>query len=379
MRSGSRFQRDELAVLVDAWYAGDLDGQEAKCLVNLLEEDPRARQLFVEYGSMLAALEFDAIVDPEPSIDSVLTRTLSAKQVDTGSRRWLALGGACALVSIAIFVTAAYHAFYWLNDKPVAVVTDIHSSLGDAAADDLKADLVNRNGVAVGNEIRWRQELSLEGAQDVFVTFRFETGAELTVQGGTTLRFDHNSVEMDGGRLLGSIPPAATGFTVRTPHGWVRDLGTEFAVHAEEQATHVSVLNGVVDCELISTSGDPKVARLVGGESAKLSPSNNTLATFSAPQESLKALLDHHSGIVGGTGRVKFLSGPPSLPTEKDAFVPDAVGGLPGTSRGPDRLVRPELGSLRPLLSRRQGGGRPVPTGRRLRPVPRRFPANADR
>lgn len=74
-------------------------------------------------------------------------------------------------------------------------------------------------------------------------------GTEVTLQAPSAVKLEAiNQVYLEDGRLLAAVPPAATGFTICTPHGSVVDYGTEFSVEVDpKERTLVEVLKGLVE------------------------------------------------------------------------------------------------------------------------------------
>jgi len=76
---------------------------------------------------------------------------------------------------------------------------------------------------------------------------RFESGSVLHINRFTSVAFvaaAPPAVSMTGGELYVETVPADRGFTVETPHGLVRDLGTRFGVDSGPLGTTVCVLEG---------------------------------------------------------------------------------------------------------------------------------------
>lgn len=75
----------------------------------------------------------------------------------------------------------------------------------------------------------------------------FFCGATLIVEGPAELDIESDwIVSLRKGRLRANVPPAARGFIVRAAGSDIVDLGTEFAVAAEDQNARVEVLDGEI-------------------------------------------------------------------------------------------------------------------------------------
>ncbi len=94
-----------------------------------------------------------------------------------------------------------------------------------------------------------------------YARLRFTNGAEVLVQGPASFEpVGVDALQLTLGRLVGTCDtPQSRGFTVRTPHGGVVDLGTEFAVVAREGDTDIHVFDGLV--EVVSREDAPRVRR----------------------------------------------------------------------------------------------------------------------
>jgi hypothetical protein len=67
---------------------------------------------------------------------------------------------------------------------------------------------------------------------------RFAGGADVILEGPATFRIDDRDTgTLDAGRLAAMAPPAARGFTIRTPSATVIDRGTEFGVSVDADGT----------------------------------------------------------------------------------------------------------------------------------------------
>jgi hypothetical protein len=78
---------------------------------------------------------------------------------------------------------------------------------------------------------------------------KFRSGAVVSISGTTSLRIESDMlVHLDRGMTTAYVPPAAKGFTVKTPVAEIVDRGTRFRVVAREDgATEVTVYEGEVD------------------------------------------------------------------------------------------------------------------------------------
>lgn len=81
------------------------------------------------------------------------------------------------------------------------------------------------------------------------VTIAMYDGTKIVLQGPAAVQLEQiNQLYLQVGQLQAAVPPGATGFTVRSPHGSVVDYGTEFSVEVDPQGgTRVEVFKGMVE------------------------------------------------------------------------------------------------------------------------------------
>jgi len=108
-----------------------------------------------------------------------------------------------------------------------------------------------REAIVVGTQLRTtdagRLALELPGA----ASLRIDVGTELTLSATTELELSAGTIYIDSGtELLDSA------FTVTTPYGTVRDIGTQFEVSTAPDALRVRVRDGAIslDSDLATTS-----------------------------------------------------------------------------------------------------------------------------
>lgn len=133
---------------------------------------------------------------------------------------------------------------------------------------------------------KWSQEgsfltsgqlLDLEAG---LVEVEFSSGATIILQGPARfITAGHNDSRLDLGRLAAVVPKGAEGFTVRTPGMDVVDLGTEFGVSVDpDNKSDVHVFNGLVEMELATPSGEPKIVRVKKNEAIEYDKTSGSVA-----------------------------------------------------------------------------------------------------
>lgn len=336
------FHLPSLLKSIDAWYAENISELEAYRLKELLRSDPQARQVFVEYGDMLASLELYADTDqhaltervPLPSLELTLDHARPLNR-----REWsivAAVAATCLLVGFFLLQLSPPHAVVIPSVQanhapggqpgvsirpPFAVVTEIftdHHELEQSSLSTAAFPGTTGTELAIGLQFLGDDRLIIDQA-GLFVKVRFASGAELLVQGPALLYFESgNAARLDSGRVLGMVPPQASGFSIRLPHGIVRDLGTEFAIALNGTEADVSVLSGTVEYETPpDVRGVTNALTLHAGETVKTGPAApDPVVEYQAPA-SLTRIVSHRSGIVRTTGDVQVGVRRPRLPGEK--------------------------------------------------------------
>lgn len=102
-----------------------------------------------------------------------------------------------------------------------------------------------------GAFLRQGQVLNLDAG---LIEICLDEGARVILEGpGSMIVESAGSVGLERGKLVATVPHETAGFTVRTPHAVLRDLGTEFGVEVDPDAcTQLCVFQGEVRVE---TSG----------------------------------------------------------------------------------------------------------------------------
>lgn len=80
----------------------------------------------------------------------------------------------------------------------------------------------------------------------------FYQGARVTIEGPAVIELiSSGEASCSQGKLMAHVPAQAKGFSIRTPHGKVVDLGTEFGVAVDDRDTAVHVFKGVVQVQSV--------------------------------------------------------------------------------------------------------------------------------
>lgn len=99
------------------------------------------------------------------------------------------------------------------------------------------------------------------------------SGVQMVIQGDAVFSIDSAmEVSLKRGRVSAHVPDAAHGFRVKTSHGDVVDLGTEFALKVTEESSRVEVVTGEVELHLQGSN----THRMFEGETLELSNAGKT-------------------------------------------------------------------------------------------------------
>lgn len=331
MRVEETFHRSSVLRAIERWHAGTLGELETHRLKDLLREDPAARQLFVEFGDMLATLDFAVGSDLPAGGNLFAQRAFDTDRGEwTTAQKWslgaLLLASALCLVLVPSLLLTGKLALQAggqtaAAEAPVAVIkqffTIASENTENAREPDVEADIQ----LNVGRRFLPGEELRIPFAGQ-FIGLVLERGVELLVQGPAHLLFEPgNSVRLQQGQLVGTVPPAGTGFTVNLPHGQVRDLGTIFSVSVRQSDSSVTVLSGRVECRLSRPDQSLLEPVLIqSGESARLDPERATPLLLAEVEESLATVIGVHSGVLQFTDDVHFSPNPAPTPRERRNF-----------------------------------------------------------
>jgi hypothetical protein len=333
MRSEHPPKQQELLAAIDGWHANAISESDAMWLKDQLRNSEQARRIFIEYGDMLASLAFTGEGDLEESADILLTRVLESEERTSRRSVWQRVGlGAALTVTAMLLLVVGFLCLPPAGAQKVAavpsavkalaiaVVTDLYTQPGKNISVEVIRDAVATHGLRIGTALLANDELRLEDDQS-FLELTFTGGARLVLQGPAHLVVGAPlAARLKSGRAVGFVPPAAVGFVLDVPGGIVRDLGTEFAVDAALDNTQVSVLTGVVECELGSTGEERKLARLDRGAGVRMDALFGTFVALEGLPKSLSQIVEYHTGIVAVRGEAEFIAMDAPLASEAGKF-----------------------------------------------------------
>ena len=126
--------------------------------------------------------------------------------------------------------------------------------------------------IKTGDQILNEPMVLLKG----FVTFTFDYGAEVVVEGPAEFTpTAPDKMMLNRGKAFAHVPKNAIGFTIDTPYSSVVDLGTEFGVTAENNGTtEIHVYDGKVNL-IAATSKQSKDSQIVTESQARRIDADN--------------------------------------------------------------------------------------------------------
>lgn len=269
----------ELAGWVELWQLGELDEPSRAKLVARLESDAAARQAFRE------AVRFEAMLHLEFPDNVIHIPRRRAAWYRRAAVPFLAVASLvlCAAISLTwrdevvpaeVIAqdsprkqTGKSKVFALIAATPVARVDSVSNLTLDPSSMPLDAGALLKPG-----KIHIRS-----GAVEI----TFFSGARVSLEGPCVfvLKSDFHATLLEG-RLTAQVPQQAIGFTVHTPTGQLRDLGTSFAVHVDPGGvSDVHVLDGQV--EAASRDGST-VVMLEGKQASRIAVGGLTPIAFTA-------------------------------------------------------------------------------------------------
>lgn len=239
----------ELVALCDALIDETIDDVGRERLSRWLLESDEARAFYVRYMGMSASLchyaaELQTEAPEAPAIGPRLIRHPAS---------WWAAGGLAAAAALILLLTPVV--LPWSSRENAQLDTG-----GFVAVLVQTKDCRWVPGIAApkpGQHLSRGQVIAIEGG---LAKIAFDCGAIVIIEGPASLELDSAwAATLRRGTLRAQVPPEAIGFRISNPAVEVVDLGTEFAVVADEDgAAEVLVLQGSVEA---AAGGSPVVLR----------------------------------------------------------------------------------------------------------------------
>ena len=317
---------EPLQTLLAALLDGEPTTEQLAQLNQQLHEDPAARAFYVRTMSLHARLH--ARHATSPAIDNKPSTVALRSRLGEGTRHTyeffarptpLSLAVATMFLAsvlglMALVAPPIYQAMQAKEDPAappviVARITDTYDATWAAG----------QAGRERGAQLASGDKLELvEG----YVEIAYRDGTRLLLEGparlviAQTLR-DGQQVglgRLQRGKLTAHVPPAAVGFTIRTPLVEVIDLGTEFGVEATPRATDVVVFRGKVTAQPSTEIEQNPTHAIAGGQAMRFEPSQPQGRTIEAqanqfarlPPSTATAAADRYSAAVLADGPASY-------------------------------------------------------------------------
>jgi FecR protein len=158
----------------------------------------------------------------------------------TSHRRLRAWSLAAGIAAVSVFA-----AFAWRANAPQPQVAQLEAIAGSIVIQS-PAWLTSARSIASAAPVALHDEITV-GSNSI-ATLRMPSGLGIRLRAGTRINFDANNmlVLQNGTIFVDAVPGADPEFTVQTPAGTVRHLGTQYQVEVDEQRVAVAVRDGAV-------------------------------------------------------------------------------------------------------------------------------------
>ncbi|MEN6496658.1 MAG: hypothetical protein ABFD16_20405 [Thermoguttaceae bacterium] len=237
----NRGPREELFALMGALVNDTITPDDYRRLEALLLRDAEARQFYFDYLDIHFGLHDWQLRDEEAAPLAALRQQLDASSPTAArpaqNRQWLRY----AMVIAATLCVSFVLQFLW----------DAWSAAGVTALHDYVATLVKTADCQWAPGDNWREGSRLAPGEfrlvDGVVEIRFDSGAQLVVQGPAALKIESTSMALlKQGKVVLKSDETAEAFVLHTPSSTLIDRGTEYAVSVSPTGEEVHVFDGEV-------------------------------------------------------------------------------------------------------------------------------------
>jgi hypothetical protein len=251
-------QGDEIESLFDAVVDGRCDEAGLRRFEELVRDDPKAREAYLEQMRMHALLEwrFGRAGAPDDGVNV---------GVDRGRGRWWGPGwprwalAALVLVAVGLVIQASRSGRLGRGGGAVATLVEARDVVWDGG----------QPPIAVNARLGPREIRCRSGT----LRLAFDSGASVTLEGPADLQIVSGMrLRARRGRITARVRGELKGFSVETPSTLVVDQGTEFGVEVDDSGrTGVVVFEGLVDLARAEAADGPApIKRLVQGEAMRV-------------------------------------------------------------------------------------------------------------
>lgn len=207
-----------------------LSQEQEKSLLEAVKNDDELSEEVYSQMQMNESLKYFFPKEEKNSVDSIMKEIDKLRAVDQvmsevkkfehnrSRRRFIISLAACAALLICSFLIP-----YHLNDT----ATDKIAAVDESAVEFQALPVAKMHRLTLENGV----QVSLKGPAEYFIESPMK-------------------IRLNKGMLIASVPKNASGFTVSTPDGLVRDISTKFSVRVTSGKTEVSVIKGEVEVRL---------------------------------------------------------------------------------------------------------------------------------
>jgi hypothetical protein len=322
----------ELFELADAVLAGDATAEQASRLEQLVLADPAAQQAYFRYVEDTLHLKARA---EEPlscgELDAAIAGSAEADAADgppaplagwTSPGYWRQHRWQFAAVALAatLLIWAGFFGAVlpWGQDaaerdvartdrasKPlVATITDMHQVVWETDAMPWEW----------GAKLRAGRKIQIQAG---LMELTFSDGARTILQGPCLFSVDAPGAgTLEKGKLSATAEGSAVDFTVVTPVGRIRDLGTQFGVAVDDQgATEVQVVVGRVEVRVDRPAEVASSSHVLSaGEGMRISADGAWTNEIPEPTEFAQKMPRRPNDIEPGTARIDYNDFRPGVP-----------------------------------------------------------------
>jgi hypothetical protein len=264
MRPGHPDDERTLARWIQELEDGEISGPDRQRLMDRMRRDPAARRKYREHAELSALIQLNA-----ESRRSLGTMPVSIETLRHEKRRSAAIAlsyAVAAMLVLGLGLLMFQAGFVSRNSSPSITL--------DASADASYSVASQSQEAHVGSDLEPGDQVTLKRG---LIRFGFASGVEAVIEGPSQLELISETIlRMDKGRGWFRVPSQARGFTVRTEHGQVIDLGTEFGVCFDLLGDlEVHVTEGRV--KVVPALPETEEVELTGGKALRLDSNGKIL------------------------------------------------------------------------------------------------------
>jgi ferric-dicitrate binding protein FerR (iron transport regulator) len=275
-------QFNTLSQLTAALCEGVISSDESQRLGELLRASATAREFYLDYVTLHGILAWDlapagtiaearsfaplhdvafheSLSDLLPQFDSLTIASPIEPRILSRRNVYLAtIGTVTAVCAAAVLAVLLMPTARRAELATRTLISSASTPLSEAvlvANADRQLRTISASGAPRASSLLYDGDtLELDSGTATLV---YQSGVKVIVRGPIRMRVEAGSNYLQRGALIANVPTKAIGFAVETPQARVVDLGTEFAVQADEKGTtEVQVYKGKVEFSPITQQGN---------------------------------------------------------------------------------------------------------------------------